>query len=324
MLNTGGNKNESMARGADAHQNRWLYISAEIALSKLKPKVFFGENAPGLFNEGAKDVVENLYNIAKKYNYSLSVIKTDTRLHGVPQRRVRTFYFFWKSEFAPIINWYERSKKSLDEYLKEIPAEASLQNVYPYKSMDLINDFSYKFMKNKFGNNWRKELLERGFSSIFKFLEKEKLYEEALQYAIDTKNERGQKYFSYNLEKLSQGKGYWDSSPHVYTEHVNAVISKNMCCTVHPTEERYMNIRENMHLMGLPHDFQVDEKKVSCITQNVPVNTASDMVREAKKFINNELRLSNVDILKQDNINQTVILSKHEILKNKIAVNELF
>ena len=40
-------------------------------------------------------------------------------------------------------------------------------------------------------------------------------------------------------------------------ESWNALIRKSMITAVHPVEDRYLNVREMMHLMGLPHDFQV-------------------------------------------------------------------
>ena len=37
---------------------------------------------------------------------------------------------------------------------------------------------------------------------------------------------------------------------------------------VHPTEDRYFNAREMMHLMGLPHDFEIDSiKNINHIAQ---------------------------------------------------------
>ena len=44
--------------------------------------------------------------------------------HGVPQNRLRTFYFFWKSETAPVLSYYDRPRKNLREYLEEIPVDA--------------------------------------------------------------------------------------------------------------------------------------------------------------------------------------------------------
>jgi site-specific DNA-cytosine methylase len=49
-------------------------------------------------------------------------------------------------------------------------------------------------------------------------------------------------------------------------ESWNALIRKSMITAVHPVEDRYLNVREMMHLMGLPHDFQV---RTTAIKQNI-------------------------------------------------------
>ena len=38
-------------------------------------------------------------------------------------------------------------------------------------------------------------------------------------------------------------------------------MKKTMLNGIHPDEDRYLNIREMMHLMGLPHDFEIDNVK---------------------------------------------------------------
>ena len=54
------------------------------------------------------------------------------------------------------------------------------------------------------------------------------------------------------------GKGYWDDSPRFFGDSFGALMSKTMFTAVHPDEDRFLNIREMMHLMGLPHDFEID------------------------------------------------------------------
>ena len=83
MLNTssaGGKK-----RGADAAANKWMYESSVYILSKVRPKVLWGENAPGLFTVMGEGVIEKLRKIGEHFGYSFSVMKTSTELHGIPQ-----------------------------------------------------------------------------------------------------------------------------------------------------------------------------------------------------------------------------------------------
>ena len=64
-------------------------------LSLIKPTCLWGENAPGLYTPVGQEVLHKLKEIGMTFNYTFSVGKTDTRLHGIPQRRVRTFHFIW-------------------------------------------------------------------------------------------------------------------------------------------------------------------------------------------------------------------------------------
>ena len=44
---------------------------------------------------------------------------------------------------------------------------------------------------------------------------------------------------------------------------------------------RYLNVREMMHLMGLPHDFTIDAaRNINHIAQNVPTCTARDYAEQ--------------------------------------------
>ena len=77
MLNANNGSNEN-ARGSDAIQNEWMYKSANLILEQVRPKVFWGENAPGLYTAMGVGVAEKLKEIGKKNGYSFSLIKTKT------------------------------------------------------------------------------------------------------------------------------------------------------------------------------------------------------------------------------------------------------
>ena len=63
------------SRGSGATQNKWMYDSSEYILENVKPKVLWGENAPGLFTKMGEGVVERLKEIGRKYGYSFSLNK---------------------------------------------------------------------------------------------------------------------------------------------------------------------------------------------------------------------------------------------------------
>jgi site-specific DNA-cytosine methylase len=43
-----------------------------------------------------RSILLQLSDIGKKYGYKLTIVKTDLRDYGIPQKRTRTLYFFYK------------------------------------------------------------------------------------------------------------------------------------------------------------------------------------------------------------------------------------
>ena len=82
-------------------------------------------------------------------------------------------------------------------------------------------------------------------------------------------------YLQHIVKKRRGGFGYWDDSPRFMDgDSFAAVMKKTMMWAVHPEEDRFLNAREFMHLMGLPYDFEIDDvKNLIHIAQNVPTNT---------------------------------------------------
>ena len=294
--------NASSSRGADAPQNQWMFKTAGFVLESLRPKVFFGENAPGLYTNLGKDVADKLHRIGLDNGYSFSMIRTDTQLHGIPQRRVRTFYFFWDSPTAPVLNYYNTPSKHWLEYIKEIPADATHQEQVADKSKEI----SYVYLKEKLPAE--KLFINR---STVEIILNEGLYDDYVKYLNKRGYEEEAEKIGYIKAKLDMGKGFWNSFPHLLDEETaisGPVTGRSMDRLIHPTENRTFTYREYMHLMGLPHDFQLrDPKKdLNRVAQNVPTCTARDWSLEVKKFLEGNLTLSDSDYLRQNNIIQKV------------------
>jgi len=314
MLNRANNKDSDRSRGCNALQNGYMYLTAEAVLQHLTPRVFFGENAPGLFTNAGYDVRVNLYEIAKKYGYSLSFVKTNTMLHGIPQHRMRTFYFFWDSDTAPIMNYYREKSPRLVDYLAEVPSDASCQY---HMTPNLSDHITFRYIKMKEGNNWRKALLNNG-RSVWGYIEAHNLFEDFIKFCTKDGSKQALKYIKravYIADKIkidpvtgrSKG-GYWDDSIIYYgEEEINGVIVKNVTYGMHPTEERSFTIRELLWMMGHPHDFEMKNKHIGTIFQNVPSCTAESWSREVVKYLNDELPFSKNDYLKQDNIKRRIV-----------------
>merc|ERR1719416_317928 len=311
-----------------------MFDTSSYVLDIIKPKVLWGENAPGLFSSMGEAVVDGLIEVGKKFGYSFSIVKTNSELHGLPQKRIRTFYFFWNTPTVPKLNWKKRESKSLPEFLKEIPKDASLQDMFMNEGKATERFRPYQFVLEREGLTHAQFYKKQKSGTISRYLEKNNLEQECIEwlqmkYPNETfaeKKSNGrthEQYIEHCMNKKSMGKGYWDDSPRFYDRSMGALMSKSMFTAVHPTQDRYLNVREMMHIMGLPHDFEIDHvKNINHIAQNVPVNTAKDMADEVKLFCEGKLPLTEYSFLKQDNMTQTIVLATElgGFIKNKPVV----
>lgn len=304
QLNTGKSKE---AKGADAEVNKWMYASARDGMTKFKADVIIGENAPALYTNKGKPVADRLLEIARENGYAMTLYKTTTSLHGVPQNRDRTFYIFWRGGKAPIMHWYKKDRKNFKEYLREVPEEATQQELVINNRVGPTESY-YKFIEHKFKRDAREVVIEAGRNTAFSFIQRSGLLQEARDWFAETGDEYGVKLADHAIMKFSKGLGIWDSSTHIFDDAMNAVIGRNLADTVHPEQDRSLNIREALHMMAFPHDFELvgGLAKMNMIAQNVPVCTAASMVEEAIKFIKGELPMTDVDFVKQNNHNQKV------------------
>ena len=283
MMNSCSNGENS--RGANAKQNDNMYQITELALGTIKPKAFIFENAPNLATPSGKPVLKKLQQMGNSFGYSTTIIKTSTAFHGIPQNRHRTFMIFWNSEQCPSLSQYQREMPTFKEYLSEIPEWASQQTTVNTLTEDPI----YTFLSHKY-EDFRHEMIKSSCKSFNRLLVKNNLIEEAIHFTDD---ERCKKSLQHIQNKVSNNKNFWDSSATYFENETNAIIGKYMDVIIHPIEDRYLNIRELMHLMGLPHDFDlINEKDYGHISQNVPVNTAMDWINEIKKFIDGDISYS--------------------------------
>ena len=324
MLNT--SVKGPSGRGSDAQQNQWMLRSAEFVFQNIRPKVLWGENAPGLFLALGEEMIPKLRGLGAQYGYSFSMVKTNTLLHGLPQQRMRTFYFFWRSTYVPMLNYTHREAPHLHEYLKTIPKFATFQDtpVVEGSITDRFKPYQYALMKEQLNHEeFVKKYVGGGgaCTTLSKYLEKNNLIDECIEWLKEhypnakwSLNATGKSrtfidFLEHMKNKLSKGMGYWDDSPKFMGSHFTAVITKNVSFAAHPSEDRFFNIRELLHLMGMPHDFQIENpaKNWNHICQNVPVNTATDWAAEVVKFCRGELEMTPFIYMKQDNNSQRVV-----------------
>lgn len=306
-------KRSDRSRGSDAAQNEWIYKSTRFVLEHVKPKVLWGENAPALFTNVGKGVAEKMSIIAKEFGYSFSLMKTNSILHGIPQKRERTFYFFWKSSSAPILNYYYKDHPLLKDFLAQIPKGLKHEN--DRKDYDVFKEHpSYKFLLEEELKMTHKEFLASDpGGTLMWYIYSHGLLDKAREYIKKIDPEHKElKGYDHVERKAEMNMGWWDASPHFFYDHFNALVARNMYCGLHPEECRYLSTREMIWMMGHPHDFEfvLDEKNdynLNAIAQNVPVITTRDWCTEVMKFIRGELTLSGEVNYRQNNNKPTKI-----------------
>lgn len=310
----------SKARGdADNDQNQNMYALTKLGM-RMNAKVVVFENAPAAYTNAGAKVIERLEQIATAQKYTTQLFKTDTLLHGVPQSRKRTFLMFYRDsnpglfnyelkEYVPLTRYLADVKEGMPHWGEEVTLDAKDQ-FYEFILHESNEKTYYEAMKKlaPHKTTWTALQLTQhvGFEKAIAWFEEKA--KENNETSDKDRYLRAARIAKHCKNKVDQGLGYWDSTTYMANDglYVNAVISKNIHRSLHPTEERGYNIRELLYLMGMPHDFEmIDAKKNwNHISQNVPVNTATYIGEQIKCYLNNELPIASTPFVKQDNIKQ--------------------
>jgi site-specific DNA-cytosine methylase len=307
-----------------AVMNSWMINTAKFVTGEVKPKVFWGENAPALYSNSGKTVRNQFREIAEENGYSFSIYGTNTELHGIPQSRKRTFYFFWKDSSVPVFEYFKRPRKNLVDYLDEVPAGADRHDQAALDhATKFLNDYPYvKFLQHKYNgdgiNEMRRHLEKhekRGTTMLSYLIRSEQLYE-ARDWLLTTEYDNHAREASRVIKKVEAGLGFWDGSMPIYRgDGTFATMIARTLMAIHPREDRILTVRENMHLMGLPHDYKLVTEDYNHLCQNVPVCTGADMTRMVMKYLDGGLKMSGSRFLMQSNINERIDVQESTLLE---------
>lgn len=296
-----------------AAPNDWMYESARFLIGDIGVTVYAFENAPGLFTGSGDLVREKLIEIGKEFGYSITFYKTNTLKHGIPQYRPRTYGIFYKGENTPILETYNRPYLNSLEYLKLIPKDTKHQDEYVHDEWDITKWEITKYLKQLLGENWRQEMVNfRPHITSYDYLGRKNLLNDFLEFqqSLPDKSDIVTKNIKHIIKNASEGRNARINYRvlGLDKEYIYAVIGEMMCRQVHPSEDRLMNIREHMHMMGLPHDYDLESpKEYVKIAQNVPVKTCEDITTEIVEIIRGNRRLSPYSVLMQDNTKEVEI-----------------
>ncbi|MEK0337368.1 MAG: DNA cytosine methyltransferase [Nitrosopumilus sp.] len=272
-------------RKSDAHieASQWISKSAELAMAS-GCEIFIGENAPALFTKSGETIAKLLHNSCRKYNYNLTLIKISSLQHGLPQKRVRCYFVATKDGYYPDIEIEKSVPVGLAKFLEGLEGfEHSTEFSTPKKLKDNIY---FEFAEQYYGSitKIRKRVKEiianrnKSGMTIAELIIYDNLFDKAIQFMIFNYKEviRLKRW----RKKILDGKGIMEETPLFVINQSVTLTMKRLHTMVHPEYKRYLNIRECMHLMGIPNWFTLADvpAKYRHITQNVPVTTAKAVI----------------------------------------------
>lgn len=274
-----------------AAKNAWMLATSEAVLRDVQPVLLAGENAQQLATGMGQGVRHAMRDLADKYGYTLVVTKTSSVLAGLPQKRDRAFYYFFRGKAPELaaVGTGNRAQSVL-ERLDEVRRTAGRQDD-PTWQIKLTEDPLYIFLKERFQSRWRtagginepvndalQAVLRTGlmdeFCECFPLgVKPPGLYTHGqvqMVHRLRTKKAENEHLGVYAQPPiLPRGDGWYP-----------AVTAKTAERLVHPTEDRYLTYREVASgLMDLPMTFELPGlREWNVICQNVPVATAKHAV----------------------------------------------
>jgi len=306
---------------SDASANEWMYTTAREVLGNIKPEVFWGENAPGFAGKLGKPIVDKLRVIAEENGYTMSVYRTKSLLHGVPQIRERSFYFFWRGSQVPVFNYFDKPLNRIENVFNNISPTATQQEVTNNKIPSQW-DPMYRYVLEELEGGIRHQdfynIIEKTDNAMDWLERKGKKYDEVAiwmrKQGLDRAAERCERIFA----KLNTGANIMRRLTTVPKGHIGAFVGHYPNLLTHPTQDRYITYREAMSIMGLPEDFELlqPNKFLNHVCQNVPVGTATDMANEIKAVLEGKRDMLNSNLVYQYNGQKTYEIKDTEPIRS--------
>lgn len=300
----------SPSANANSSVNDWMMITAKYVLEEMKPQVFWGENAPRFGGKMGEPIVAKLHSLAKETGYTMTVYRTKSLLHGVPQVRERSFYFFWKGNRTPLINYFEKPRPAIDDLIRSVSNKLS-QSEVTNKKIPSKDDPFYRYVL---------EVMEGGMShydfqkkitksaDVMHYIENGgHSYRTVKDFFLKEGYDRQASKLDAIQDKLDVGGNIMRRYSVIPKDYIGAFVGHLPTSLTHPDEDRYLTYRECMSIMGLPDDFTLldPSRNLNHVCQNVPVSTATDMAYEIKAALEGSRDFLGSDLVYQFNSQKT-------------------
>lgn len=310
---------------ADAKANLCMIEAIKFFVAS-ESKVLCFENAPGFAGFKGLDFIERYVEPILPPEYKMTLVKTDTNQHGIPQNRPRTFMYIYKADVnKKILNIEEIHHKTLKEMFVGLGEAENENNLHVY-------------LKGKDIDNWTEWANSPQGMSIVKDVIIEKLDKEDYRQDIIVETFRrirevpgfaiqGNDYVERNMVNLKakcDAKGavtFRDSGPIIFRHRTSAIVGKNntnlsrtfinvqgkwvdffndwlpeqdpstVVDSIKKAEIkiRPMTMREKMRMMGWQDTYTIADyvRNNNHICQSVPVSTAVSAVKWALQILEN-------------------------------------
>jgi site-specific DNA-cytosine methylase len=311
----------SPSANSDAAVNDWLTITAKYVLEEMKPKVFWGENAPRFAGEMGKPIVVKLHKLAQDNGYTMSIYRTKSLLHGLSQVRERSFYFFWKGDKVPVFKYFDDYRVSIEDQINLAKPDSTQQEV-TNKKIPSKDDPYYRYVL---------EVMHGGISHA-EFQKTLTKSADAMHYIEENGHnyrmvksffeKEGYTKFAAKMDamqdKLDAGGNIMRRASYIPKDYIGAFVGHLPVSMTHHTEDRYLTYRECMTIMGLPQDFELlnPARNLNHVCQNVPVHTATDMAFEIKAVLEGKRDMMNGSLIYQFNPQKTFEIRDYEPLSS--------
>jgi site-specific DNA-cytosine methylase len=325
----------SMTSNASNPINDWMYKSTEFVLKNVKPEVLWGENAPRLASNMGRPVVAKLRAIGKEYGYTFSLFKTKSRIHGLSQLRERSFYFFWKGDKVPFFDWFkvESPISSADDILSvpRDPNDPMSQILTNPKTPSTDYPFyTYLLEVTGYAGNHAGYIksLKKSIQVLDEIENVGKTYDDCAKWMRKHGHERELARSERMYKKLKSGGGVIRKYLELpsFSDAIGAFVGHYPTMLTHPTEDRFLTVRECLHMMRMPKDFQLlnPKKCLNHICQNVPVSTAEFPARMVKEYLEGKKKCDHITdgFLIQDNIRQRNIIVPDSVEINSESLDK--
>ena len=300
---------------SDAAINDWMPATARYVLGTIKPKVFWGENAPRFASKVGEPIRENLRKIGEENGYVFSVYKTKSILHGLGQVRDRSFYFFWKGKKVPKLEYIKRGYERIEDTIRSVKRRSDdPMNVLTNTSVPSQDPYYRYVLEEMHGGITHKEFqnkIKKSYDVLHYIEDNNHSYDVVSDWMSKNGFEKQAKRCKDMHKKLTSGGNIMRRGVYVPKDYIGAFVGSAPTKLTHPDEDRHLTIRECLSIMGLPKDFilQGGVKNLNHICQNVPVTTASDMAEQVLKFCDGRLsnQMWDTDYMVQDNRKQAIV-----------------